>query len=287
MNRDPIQVAEYVPTTGNVGLVHPLHGGRWTRAGVVEYVQQTVNAINDGPVLIGFDFAFAYPYCDKTPGTYFPGAVAPPQTPWALWSAVEEWCNGIEGADNFYGAPLFRNENSPYREFYRYQYFEGNNFEPRSRITEDTAEKVAGQRPNSVFNCLGPADVGTGSVAGMRVLHEFVARVQSGTMKPITIWPFNSNGVPAQSTVVEIYPRLFLNRAEKADIDRVAENVNALCEHFGAKLQNPPEVATDDQRDALVSAAGMGWLIQQGLIAWRVPPCAAEYEGWIFGAPSP
>ena len=287
MDRDPIQVAEYVPATDIVRLVHRKHGNLWNRTSVVDYVQQTVNAVNEGPVLIGFDFAFAYPYCDKTPGTYFPGAVAPPRNPWALWAMVEQWCNGIEGADNFYGAPFFRNENAPYREFYHYQHFEGNNFEPRSRITEDTAEKVAGQHPNSVFNCLGPADVGTGSVAGMRVLHEFVTRVQGGTMKPITIWPFNSNGVPAQSTVVEIYPRLFLNHAEIAGIDRAANNVNALCEHFGAGLQNPPVTTTNDQRDALVSAAGMGWFIQQQLIAWWVPPCAAEYEGWIFGAPAP
>ena len=72
--RDPIQVAEYVPATGIVRLVHRKHGNRWNRTSVVAYVQQTVNAVDEGPVLIGFDFAFAYPYCEQ--GAYFLGVDA-------------------------------------------------------------------------------------------------------------------------------------------------------------------------------------------------------------------
>ena len=289
-DRDPIQVAEYVPATGSVGLVPPLHGDRWTRAGVVEYVQQTVNDVGEGPVMIGFDFAFAYPYCDQDNGNrlgYFPGAVAPPQTPRALWAAVEEWCHEI---GNYYGAPFFRDDDpsSPYKEYYHYQYFTGDHFRPRFRITDNAAAGLAGRNPNSVFNCIGAADVGTGSVAGMRVLHEFLARVQDGrVVVPISIWPFDANGAPAQSAVVEIYPRVFLNHAAGGGNQPAADNLRALCAHFGAGLQNPPGDPTNDQRDALVSAAGMGWFTQQGQVAWQVPACAAEYEGWIFGVPVP
>ena len=107
-NTPTIQVAEYVPATGIVSLVHRKHGNRWSRTAVVDYVQQTVNAVDEGPVLIGFDFAFANPYCDLD--DYFPSAVAPPQNYQALWRAVEQQCNGV---GNFYGAPFFRNRNSP------------------------------------------------------------------------------------------------------------------------------------------------------------------------------
>ena len=287
INTPSIQVAEYVPANGNVGLVPPPNEEGWSRADVADYVQQTVNDVNAGPVLIGFDFAFGYPYCGQ--GTYFPGvnAVTQPQTPRALWATVEQWCNKIKGDNNFYGAPFFRKENAPYREFFHFKGFTGNQFMRRSRVTDDAAAGPACQRPNSVFNCIGGADVGTGSVAGMRVLHELLARVQDGRMGPASIWPFDINGAPAQSTIVEIYPTLFLHRAEIAGNNREANNLPALCRHFGAALQNLPPEPNKHQRDALVSAAGMAWFIQQGLIEWQVPACAAQYEGWIFGTPVP
>ena len=253
---------------------------------MVDYVQQTVDAVDEGPVLIGFDFAFANPYCDL--GEYFPGTVAPPQDYQALWGMVEQQCNGY---GNFYGAPFYRDLNSPSRHFYRYQanqqIFPGDDYVPRLRITECAAIEPAGQQPNSVFNCVGPSNVGTGSVAGMRVLREFGRRVRAIEMAPFCIWPFNANSVPDRSTVVEIYPRLFLNHAERDGIQRTADNIRALCRHFGAELENPPAEPTNDQRDALVSAAGMGWFTQQGRVAWQVPACAAEHEGWIFGVPVP
>ena len=249
---------------------------------MVDYVQHTVNAVNEGPVLIGFDFAFAYPYCDQ--GAYFPGvnAVAPPQTPQALWATVEQQCNGI---GNFYGASFFRNPASPYRPFYKYPKFEGPQYKPRFRMTDQAVGAQAGRNPASVFSCFGQNQVGTGSVAGMRVLHEFLARVQNGKMAPISIWPFDANGAPGQSTLVEIYPRLFLNHAEQGDNQPPASDLQALCGHFGAALQNPGQANTDDQRDALVSAAGMGWFTQRGQVALHVPADAAEQEGWIFGVP--
>ena len=281
INTPTIQVAEYVPATGIVRLVHRKDGIHWSRTAVLDYVQQTVDAVDEGPVLIGFDFAFANPYCDLD--EYFPGAVAPPQNYQALWREVEQQCNRF---GNFYGAPFFRNCNSPYRQFYRYQYFRGEHYAARFRITEQAAEQ-AGYRPASVFRCIGPDQVGTGSVAGMRVLHEFRGRVQAGGMEPISIWPFDATGVPVHSTVVEIYPRLFLDHAERDGIQPTAENIPAFCRHFGAELENPPAEPTNDQRDALVSAAGMGWFTQQGRVAWQVPACAAEHEGWIFGVPVP
>ena len=282
--RDPIQVAEYVPATGIVRLVRRKNGHRWNRTSVVDYVQQTVNADDEGPVLIGFDFAFAYPYCDQS--AYFPGvdAAEPPQSPQALWETVEQQCNGI---GNFYGASFFRSLHSPYRQFYHYPNFTGDHYQPLLRITDNAAKAQAGRLPNSVFNCIGAADVGTGTVAGMRVLHEFLDRVRREEMGPISIWPFDPIGAPAQSALVEIYPSLFVNHAGGGRNQPAEGNLPALCAHFGAELRDPPPEPTGDERDALVSAAGMGWFTQHGQVAWQVPACAAEYEGWIFGVPVP
>ena len=205
--RDPvpttkIQVAEYFPATGILRLVHPQHGNPWSRTDVLNYVQRKVNAYNEGPVLIGFDFAFAYPYCDQDAPdlrAYFPGvnAAVQPRNPRALWAAIEQRCHEF---DNFYGAPFYANPESPYHQFYRYQanglVHQGARFERRFRITDNAAAGPAGRQPNSVFNCIGAANVGTGSVAGMRVLHELLARVQDGRMEPVSIWPFDPNGPP-------------------------------------------------------------------------------------------
>ena len=256
---------------------------------MVDYVRQTINAVDEGPVLIGFDFAFAYPYCDQddpNQRAYFPGvnAVAPSQTPQALWATVEQQCNGI---GNFYGAPFFRNPHSPYRRYHRYPGWRPSNpFAARLRMTEEAA-KLHGLQPCSIFRCIGPNQVGTGSVAGMRVLHEFRQKVLARDMALISIWPFNANGVPDRSTVVEIYPRLFLRHAERHGIRSHPKNIQALCFHFGARLRDRSVSMTKDQRDALVSAAGMGWFTQRGAVAWQVPACAANHEGWIFGVPTP
>ena len=58
-----IQVAEYDPADRTVAIVRsPFANGRWSRAGVFEQMQRW---FDEHSVLIGFDFAFAYPYADR------------------------------------------------------------------------------------------------------------------------------------------------------------------------------------------------------------------------------
>ena len=272
---EKIQVAEYHSANNNhtVQLVGSRQDpqGRWSRADVFEYVQREVGTSR---VLIGFDFAFAYPYCDRQ--AYFPGQQRPPASRQQLWETVEQHCNEI---NDFYGGPFFRGEESPFSEYFLYQTFRGQNYEERFRATDNAARRLPNLRlrPSTAFRCVGPDQVGTGSVAGMR----FLNAVRQAANVPI--WPFDVNGPPEGSTVVEIYPRLFLNQAQhQAGIGDNPGNIVALCAHFGANLQNPPHNPTGDQRDALVSAAAMGRLVRQGP-NWQVPDCAATYEGWIFG----
>ena len=83
-----IQVAEYDSHTHNVSLVLPCSKtskGRWSRAEVFEYVRCLAA---EKRVLIGFDFAFAYPHCDK--GEYFPGEITSPPDVQHLW---QKWTN--------------------------------------------------------------------------------------------------------------------------------------------------------------------------------------------------
>ena len=64
-----IQVAEYDPRKNLVNLVCPLRRTNWTRQGIWD--KYFNNVTREGLVLIGIDFAFAYPYCKE--GAYFPG----------------------------------------------------------------------------------------------------------------------------------------------------------------------------------------------------------------------
>ena len=267
-----IQVAEYDPGNHTVRLAaRPGNPPReWSRDDVLEYVQREVER---SQVLIGFDFAFAYPFCDE--GAYFPippgeqQNFQPPQGFQQLWATVEERCADVP---NLYGTPFIA-DGSPFRRYHRIPGFLGDRFQPRHRITELAAQPL-GLNPTSIFHCIGPAAVGIGSMAGMRLLHQL-----HGT---VCIWPFDVNGPPEGSTVVEIYPRVFLRQSQNNNIEPTAGNINALCAYFGADLQHAPQDLTDDQRDALVSAAGMGWRVRQEP-NWQVPDCAATYKGWIFG----
>ncbi len=271
-----VQVAEYDPANRTVRLVGPRRdpAGAWSRGDVFEYVQQQVAL---GTVLIGIDFAFAYPYCDRQ--AYFPVEPGsqqdfqPPQDFQQLWETVEQRCNGV---NDLYGGPFYRGDGSPFTRYHRYPGCEGDRFENRHRLTDQEAGRLPGLNPTSVFHCIGPNQVGPGSISGMRLLH----RIRDPNIA--CIWPFDVNGTPDRSTVVEIYPSLFLRHAENAGIQRAAGHINKQCEHFGANLQNPPRNPTNDQRDALVSAAGMGWFARQAP-NWQVPACAATHEGWIFG----
>ena len=265
-----IQVAEYTPADGTVQLARPPRdpAGAWSRKDVLEYVQQEVKS---GTVLIGLDFDFAYPYCDE--GAYFPCELESPPDFQQLWETVEQLCDGV---NNLYGGPFYRDDDSPFRKYHRYPDYEGDRYQIRYRITDQAAQQMR-LTPSSVFNCIGPATVGVGSMAGMRLLQ----RIRQ--LPNVCIWPFDVNGPPDGSTVVEIYPRLFVSRAERAGIPPDPAHTYKECAHFGAKLQNPPAELTGDQRDALVSAAGMGWLARQEL-NWQVPACAATHEGWIFRA---
>jgi hypothetical protein len=78
-------------------------------------------------------------------------------------------------------------------------------------------EQAAGGPVRSVFQIGGAGAVGTGSVRGMRILHELA---EAG----FAIWPFDSAG---DATIVEIYPRLLTGKVVKSSAQARLQHLNA------------------------------------------------------------
>lgn len=225
-----LQVAVCEPGRTNPELRSPDGGGNWSREQLFNWlIQQTRNT----KTLIGMDFAFTYPYLDHN--AYFPGHARTPISAKNLWNLVDAECQGVP---NFYGGPFFNHSDAPFAPYLCYQTYTGPLFDNgRSRRTERACREI-GLRPSSVFKCVGPGQVGTGSVAGMHFLH----RISNHSL----IWPFDPLE-EGKSAIVEIYPRLFYKLAEINDA-------------FGQEWRHINEAfpnATRDEQDALISAAAL------------------------------
>ena len=275
-----IQVAEYDPASNQVSLLNPTGGINWTRNRVwAEFLGENAN---DGGVLIGFDFAFAYPYCDACPycdmGAYFPGHPQTPGSVAALWAKVDEICHP---APNFYGGPFYLQQDALFADYLLYQTYTGHRYQRRFRQTDQACQNAGLGNISSVFQCVG-AVVGVGSIAGMRLLHRIASE------NAAQVWPFCGKPASRGTTVVEIYPARFLNCAGVHNPGiAVDKQVKDALKHYGVVLSanSKNQDFTEDERDALVSVAGMKWwLSQKGISAWSVADqSCVMYEGWIFG----
>ena len=267
-----IQVAEYRPSENTVCLIPPRKGGNWTRDRVWKeyFCEDSIES-----TLIGVDFAFAYPYCDVQ--AYFPCHPETPRDAARLWEMVDEICSGDS---RFYGGAFYLNKSATFADYLRYQTYEGCRYEGRLRKTEKEC-KSKGLRPSDVFRCVGPS-VGVGSVAGFRVLNRI--RIKNVA----DIWPFCGRPGSHNMTLVEIYPAIHMKRAGVyLNGDPATKQVLDALHHYGVNLAQcqKNQDLTGDERDALVSAAGMKWwLDEKGSSAWETAPqSCAKYEGWIFG----
>jgi len=110
-----------------------------------------------------------------------------------------------------------------------------------------TEREVDGS-PRSIFQIGGAGAVGTGSVRGMRVLHQL-------TEAGFTVWPFEPVG---DATIVEIYPRLFAGKVVKS-------SSRACLMHLDSRYSKDelPDLfrgmaaATEDSFDAAISVLEM------------------------------
>jgi len=278
-NLKNLQAAVCVTGRSSPQLVQPPRTKYWRRDDLVRWI--TDEAMRSR-ILVGMDFGFAYPYLDE--GAYFPGHPQSPRCASDLWQKVDSICQEVSC---FYGGPFYKDQTAEFSQYLCYQLYRGTHFDNhRLRRTEQACRRSR-MRPASLFRLVGADQVGSGSVAGMRVLH-YLATNHSHA---IAIWPFDDISQTG-SVLVEIYPRLFFACAGEYYQERYSlDSVNAVLNHFHSEpVSHDSALDSRDKADAIVSAAAVRSLSELGHV-WRpknIDELAMQYEGWIFGcSPTP
>jgi hypothetical protein len=229
-----LKVAIAYPGRGAPQLVSgPSHNGGWSRTEVVRWI---IGRVQNQRVLIGFDFAFGFPPVDND-------VVLD-------WDYVERVCHV---SSNFYGGAFFRPPTNLHSHLVNSPWL------PRARYSADSlrrtdfeAMKIAGARPQSIFNAVGAAQVGPSSISGMRALR-FLRQVCGDR---ISIWPLDAV-TPNYSVIVEIFPRYFclLNGKSARLVDQTTLNVAlASFESDAIEVEPNSEDEGDAKRVVLTSA---------------------------------
>jgi hypothetical protein len=239
----------------------PTHKSGWSRAEVMKWIE---DRFQDRRALIGLDFAFGFP----------PAALAGDVV--LDWEYVERMCASYP---NFYGGAFFRPPacahshliNSPWLPKHDYS-------ADHLRMTDIVAKETIGARPQSIFNAVGPAQVGPSSISGMRALRS----LQQSCGDRISIWPFNEVRQTGP-VIVEIFPRYFpLSRGKSSRLAGHNELNAALAAFDSDKVVQGPE--SEDEGDALLSAAALRALSSQQSL-FQLPDPSIRSQGWIFGVP--
>lgn len=269
-----LQVAVCEPGKSLPQLVSPSKGKYWRRDDLVDWI---IKEVKQSRILVGIDFGFAYPYLDKS--AYFPRHPESPKSASDLWQKVDSIC---QGEPNFYAGPFYKERVTTFSEYLCYQSYKGAYFDNNRLRRTEQACKLIGTRPTSLFKCVGADQVGSGSAAGMRVLH-FLATNHN---RKISIWPFD-NVSQGKSAMVEIFPRLFFTLAGKDSQQwNKVDIVNAVLQHFGSELLTQDvTIDSEDTVDAIVSAAALRNLSYR-FDVWHpqnIDEETRQYEGWIFG----
>jgi hypothetical protein len=266
-----LQIAVAEPGDGPPVLVRPSRGKWWTRPLVFDWLR---DRLRSSRVLVGFDFAFAYAHGDL--GCYFPETGPETADARSLWALVEEVCRGVP---ELYGAPFYYRDDLAFHRHFLSPKGKGDLFTSRRRLTEAACADITW--PHPVMKCVGAANVGTGSLAGMRLLDGLKREMDNH----VGIWPFET--IEGRSTVVEIFPRLYFKRAgadPRAWRDPAV--LNQVLAHYGSRaLPASWAPSREDEPDALISAAALRALASNPAV-WSTPlaiPSARTAEGWIFG----
>ena len=266
-----LQIAVAGPDNDAPKLISPNEGNLWGRDDVFLWLSETIKSER---ALIGFDFAFGYPHHDL--GCYFPGMNKDPAHIFGLWELIDKTC---KEASNFYGGSFYKRKELPFHKYFLSPYGKGELYFPRKRITELFCKKVTA--PHPTMKCIGPANVGTGSLAGMRFLH----KLKKSLDKEIEIWPFEKKR--GRSVAVEIFPRLYFKQSGTNPQNwQDQEMINNAWKYFDSKpIQQDWTPKREDEPDALVSAAALRSLASNPAM-WSAPDdysSEVNLEGWIFG----
>ncbi len=265
-------------------LITPPHPNGWSRNDVSAYL--TDLKAKGRRILAGIDFAFAHPFGHDG---YFPDFHDGPKDPEALWRLIDEVNHD---QDHLYGGGLWghpqlrRYYNAPKNKDGRGG--KGDLFASRRRLTEEVAARMNNRSPSPTFNCVGPAGVGTGSLAGMRMLHHL------NLQRDAVIWPFHHLAPQPHDdslTLVEIFPALYFTMAGVKDAAKKSVPLDALNQglaHFHASPSTDiaAHVPDHDDMDAIIAAAALRHLHspQEIFPIHDEDHAHAMREGWIFGA---
>ena len=240
----------------------------WSRSTLIKW---HLEEVTEKKSLIGFYFSFSYSFYDCF--SYLPGIKDSPLSPYKLWEKIDNINNTLT---NFYGGGIWYKE--PYSKYYNSPNLKGTLYKSRRRYTEIEAKNKI-HSPSPTFNCVGPGAVGTGSLAGMRVLNFLKNK--------INIWPFNNSILQKTSVAVEIFPTYYFRSARvkpEKNIGYALDKINQALSHYGCNSL-PQDIIIggpdQDDADAIVSAAAMRYF-SNNRNCWNVPKVSKK-EGWIFG----
>ena len=263
-----ISVAECIKGNKVPQIVKPSDHKYWTRTTLIEWLDKEIKSQRN---LIGFDFAFSYPFYDRC--SYFPGIKDSPINSEKLWKLIEDTNTNVK---NFYGGEIWASKT--YGNFFNSPKLKGSYFASRRRCTERFAKKKI-LSPSPTFNCVGPGAVGTGTLAGMRILNLLKNKTK--------IWPFDELNFSTKTVIVEIFPSYYFRLSKikpEKNIGYTIENINKSLKFFNSKpLKKNQIIGGPDQDDAdsIISSAALRFLSTDNKI-WNVPNSSIK-EGWIFG----
>ena len=278
-----LQLAHATPGTGAPLRVSPPLSKYWSRQQVSDYlIEIAENAKGKDPVLVGIDFAFAHPFADKH--SYFPENDLSPADVVSLWAMIDQ-VNA--GQPDLYGGAMFRH--AIWGDYYLAPpHYQARHYASRRRVTE-IAARMAGRSPSPTFKAVGADNVSTGSLAGMRMLHQLKQHLGAR----LSVWPFDAI-IAGQTNLVlvEIFPSFYFYRLGMVPAKKAAADpafLNQALASYGSD-----GVPTDframghdaDEADAIIAAAALRHFSTAS--SFCLSPdinVAAQQEGWIYGVP--
>ena len=278
-----LQLAHAIPGNGVPLRVPPPLSKYWSRRQVFDYLVATAeNATGKKPVLVGIDFAFAHPFADKD--SYFPGTDLSPANVVSLWAMIDQ-VNA--GQHDLYGGAMF--QHALWGDYYLAPpTYEARHYASRRRVTE-IAARAAGRSPSPTFKAVGADNVSTGSLAGMRLLHQL--KRQLGAR--LSVWPFDAI-VAGQTNLVlvEIFPSFYFYRLGMVPAKKAAADpafLNQALANYGSDGVPADFRAMGhdaDEADAIIAAAALRHFSTASSFRLSADfKVAAQQEGWIYGVP--
>jgi hypothetical protein len=244
---------------------------KWKRHQIVEWLKTELT--KGKRLLIGFDFAFSLPF--ESVG-YLGGRIGILPNARALWHRLEIAARGESdfGCSAIVSDPLFAPS-------YWTKGKKPIGWKAVRRQTENECAQFTGAHPESVFKLIGSKQVGKASLTGMRVF-QMLRTQNDGT----AVWPFDSLA-GKQAVFVEIFPTIFRKLASgRLEKLRDLPALNTSLKRLNSALFDTTNPVSDDETDAILSAAGLRFYTQSALFPLdELDSIKIAREGWIFGVP--